>query len=51
MTPELEIIIKKFLDYSFTEIEYDYNELTQSEKALCTEEEFRKLVGWVNGDK
>lgn len=38
---------KKFLKYSFEEINYTYEQLTPTEKSFCTREEFEELVKWV----
>lgn len=40
-------IVKGFLKYSFEDIEAEYGNLNPEERALCTEEEFRQLVIWV----
>ncbi len=40
-------IIKKFLNYSFEEIEYRYSKLTPTEKEFCTFEQWLRLVDWI----
>lgn len=47
----VEQTAKKFLNYSLDPIEYSYEYLTDSEKALCTREEFEELVKWVQEGK
>lgn len=42
-----EKIIKKFLRYAFNDIDYNYDNLTETEKGLATRDEFEKLVAWV----
>jgi hypothetical protein len=37
----------KFLRYAFNDISYEYNNLTDAEKALCTEEEFAAMLETV----
>lgn len=37
-------ITSKFLNYSFSDIEFDYDKLTPKEKEFCTKEEFDELV-------
>ena len=50
MNKNIEIIAKAFLNYSLTEIEFEYEGLTKSEKAICTREEFEKLVEWIKSE-
>jgi len=47
MPDELKPIIKKFLRYSFNDIDYNYDSLTEHEQSFATREEFEKLVAWV----
>ena len=44
MNPEL---VRKFLVYSFTDVDFVYDKLTTKERALCSEKEFKELVQWV----
>ena len=47
MTERQKIIIQKFLTYSFSPIEGNYNDLTAEEKTFCSETEFVELVAWA----
>jgi hypothetical protein len=47
MTPEMEDIIRRFLQYSFDGIQYQWDNLTEDEKTFATEAEYEKLVVWV----
>lgn len=40
-------VARAFLAYAFRDIDFDYNDLTDTEKSLCTEEEFKTLVAWI----
>ena len=40
-------IIRRFLDYAFKPIDYQYDGLTAEEKKLCTRQEFNRLVNWL----
>jgi hypothetical protein len=42
-----EEIIRKFLAYSFDEIEWNYEDLTDAEQALCSQEEYNELASWA----
>jgi hypothetical protein len=44
---ELADIIKRFLKYSFKDIEYSWENLTERERTFCTEAEFQRLKEWV----
>jgi hypothetical protein len=39
--------LAKFMRYSLADIDYNYDDLTDAEKALCSEQEFKALVEWV----
>ena len=43
-----EEVAKRFLDYSFEDIDYKYEELTKMEKEICTPEEFKLLKQWMS---
>lgn len=47
MTPEMEDIIRRFLQYSFDGIQYQWANLTEDEKTFATEAEYEKLVAWI----
>lgn len=40
-------VVKRFLNYSFEDIDFKYDDLTETEKKLATREEFEKLAAWV----
>lgn len=40
-------VARAFLAYSFKDIGFKYSDLTDTEKALCTPQEWAKLVAWV----
>jgi hypothetical protein len=42
-----EEIAKKFLKYSFHDINYTYKDLADGEKALCSKSEFERLIAWI----
>lgn len=44
------VAIRAFLEYSWDDIEYDYEQLTAREKAIFTREEFGELVKWTKGE-
>lgn len=44
-----EEIIKAFLHYSFKDAAFDHGGLTETEKGICTREEFDALVAWLKG--
>lgn len=44
---DLAAVIKRFMSYSFGPIGWDYTDLTDTEKALATPEQFTKLTQWV----
>jgi len=44
-TPEQ--LARDFLNYAFRDIEFVYENLTDTEKALCTRKEFDELVKWI----
>lgn len=44
-----EAVVKRFLNYSFKDINFDYDGLTDTEKGLATREEFERLASWVQG--
>lgn len=46
-----ETILKKFCHYQFEDIHYQYRNLTDQEKALCTEQEFNELMYWLRRGK
>lgn len=46
----MEAIIRRFLNYSFKDIHFEYDGLTDEEKKLATREEFENLVKWVLRD-
>jgi hypothetical protein len=48
MTQSLQDIAKKFLAYSFKDIKFEYEQLTEEEKKLCTPDEFKALVEWIH---
>jgi len=50
-TKTTESVAKRFFRYSFEDIDYRYELLTQSERNLCTREEFEELVKWVRADE
>lgn len=39
--------IRAFLNYSLRPVEYDYTQLTDSERKLVTKEEFAELTAWL----
>jgi hypothetical protein len=43
----ISAVTKKFLKYSFEEIDFTYEQLTPEEKSLCTKDEFEELVKWL----
>lgn len=45
--PRLAAIAARFLHYSFSPINYNYDNLTETEQSLCTRDEFDALVAWV----
>ena len=47
LPPALASVIKKFLVYSLNPIKFDYTKLTDTEKGLCSPQEFVALVKWV----
>jgi hypothetical protein len=47
---ELFGVIKRFLNYSFTDISFRYEELTPAERQFCSWEQFQRLVEWVKKD-
>jgi hypothetical protein len=50
LTPETALVIHKFLVYAFEPIDYQWKNLTTQEKALCTEEDFNKVIAWMKGN-
>lgn len=48
ISKELASIIKKFLTYSFVEIDFEWKNLTSAEQNLCTKEQFEELIGWLD---
>ena len=38
---------KKFLHYSLSDVNYTYDQLTDIEKRLVTEDEFKELTAWL----
>lgn len=42
-------LARKFLTYSFTDIKFNYDGLTEAERWFCTREEFDALVTWIKG--
>jgi hypothetical protein len=51
MKPELVELIKKFLHYSFGDVDYEYDSLTPIEQTFCTPEEFSMLIEWLKADE
>lgn len=51
MTPTIASAIRKFLHYSFADVNYDYNLLTPAEKRLVTPEDFAALVRWLREEE
>jgi hypothetical protein len=51
VAPDMTVlqIAQKFLRYAFTDIHFDYTQLTAAEKRLCTRAQFEELVRWVEG--
>lgn len=49
MPKHLEEVVKRFLQYSFGPVGYDYDGLTGTEQSLCTREEFAELAQWARG--
>jgi hypothetical protein len=47
MDNQIAATIAKFMRYSLDDIGYNYNELTEAEKTLCSKDEFVALVEWV----
>ena len=45
--PDVTKIAKDFLRYSFNDINFNYDSLTDTEKDLCTREEFEALRAWI----
>lgn len=46
MSEIVATVVKKLLNYSFEQINWEYEELTPSERSLCSREEFEELVAW-----
>lgn len=46
MNKETLALVKKLLWYSWKETKGDYNTLTEREKAIITEEDFKRLYFW-----
>lgn len=47
---EVALVVVKFLDYSLEPVEYNYDDLTPQEKALCTKEDFEAMVKWMRNE-
>lgn len=45
----IDAVTKRFLKYSFEEINYKYDQLTAAEREFCSREEFEELVKWIKG--
>lgn len=41
------VIVRRFLEYSFSPVEYSYDNLTETEQGLCTREEYEDLKRWI----
>jgi len=54
MTPQLSdellAIVRAFLRYSLVETNGYYNQLTKSEREICTREQFAKIYVWTMGE-
>jgi hypothetical protein len=46
----MDAIIRRFLNYSFGPVGFDYDQLTDAERELCTRTEFVRLCAWVRGE-
>lgn len=43
-------IIRAFLAYSFTDVDFEYEELTDRERSFCQSKEFAALVAWIKDE-
>lgn len=46
----VEKTLRKFLNYALNEIDFEYGQLTPTEQALCSPEEFKQMVEWIKKD-
>lgn len=44
---ELNATVARFLRYSFEDVDYNYDDLTDQEQRLTTPKEFKQLVAWT----
>lgn len=42
-----EPVMKRFFHYSFEDVHYEYANLTDQEKSLCTPEQFEDMMLWL----
>lgn len=47
LRPDLLKVIAGLLHYSFKDIRFKYDDLTDQEQSLCTPEQFDEIAHWV----
>jgi hypothetical protein len=48
---DLAQTIRQLLRYSFLDVSFSYEGLTNTEKALLTEQQFERLMAWIGERK